>query len=100
MYPINILEYLHISIFIFCFWSPYLCMLVGCFVNGGGWWGLLWRSHGVVVAPFGWGRTWVVVVFGAVPVLKLMNTLAVVNTLNNKKKNRWQSRQSNDVMDD
>ena len=34
------------------------------FVNGGGWWGLLWRSHGVMVAPFGWGRPWVVVVFG------------------------------------
>ena len=26
--------------------------------------GLLWRSHGVVVAPLGWGRPWVVVVFG------------------------------------
>ena len=48
---------------VICFWSPYLCMLVGCFVNGGGWWGLLWRSHGVVVTTCGWGRPWVVVVF-------------------------------------
>ena len=51
--------------------------LIECFVNGWSWWDLLWRSHGVVVVPCGWGCPWVVAMFSPGKIVKKCHEDAV-----------------------